>query len=338
MRVLTRMKALYRNILEGLEELYILIRISRLHGHECKGAVRLEAGFVVFSLVKDAQEHIAEFIRYYTVLGAKSIMIVDNGSVDATVDIAESFENVTVFSTSLDFARFESTIRRSFLRRYCRNMWVLAVDVDEHFDFPRGASTTMGDFITYLNSNRYTAVTACMLDMFALEPADRAVPSSFLSRYPYLDYESIEKEPYPNGWLTRNNVVPTGVCIYKGGIRKEVLRTQHEFLLVKHPLMYIDDQIIPFTHPHYCANARIADVVCVLLHFKFTDGLAAKATRIADDSNSDPTWATEHRLYKEFFSANASLLGSHRAYKYGSVMDLANKGFLYVSPTYRAFI
>ena len=82
----------------------------------------------------------------------------------------------------------------------------------------------------------------------------------------------------------------------------------------------------------------IADVVCVLLHFKFTDGLAAKATRIADDSNSDPTWATEHRLYKEFFSANASLLGSHRAYKYGSVMDLANKGFLYVSPTYRAFI
>lgn len=335
MNLLKATKALFRQLARTLERFYVLARIRYHHGPVRQAEAK--SSFVVFTLVRNAEEHLEDFIRYYSKLGAERIFVIDNASVDSTFRIAKLHDKVVLFSTKLKFSRFECAIRRYFIQRYCRHTWVLAVDVDEFFDFPRLTTPTMTEFTAYLGCYGYTAVTACMLDMFARDPAAKSPADDLLSKYQYLDVESIEKAPYPVGWLTRNNAVPDHMCIYKNGIRKRALGTDREFLLVKHPLMFISDEIIPFTHPHYCAQARIADVVCALLHFKFTERVAAKAVDIVADATTDPTWAAENRLYAEAFLPGSALLSSSHAQKYTSVMDLADGGLLYISDTYRTY-
>lgn len=330
MNFIHKLKWLYRLTAAFFEKQYVLHNMQIIHGEVPIPITNRE--FYVFSLVRNAEEHLEEFIHYYLNLGAKKIFIVDNKSDDRTVEIAKTYDFVTVFSTPLSFARYESQIRRWFLKHYCHQAWVIAVDIDEHFDFPRKGEIEMPEFIDYLNSKGFTAVTACMLDMFAINSRQEDTQGTpFSSKYPFTDIQDIEKDSYPVSWLTRNNVVPPGIGTYKNGVRKAILKTDHEFLLVKHPLMFINKEIIPFTHPHYCAHAIIADVTCALLHYKFTDGFIARTMKIALDPKTHPHWAKENLLYADYFSKNQSCFHSDHAYQYLSVEDLAEKHLLFVS-------
>jgi len=332
MKLLSYVKQLYHRLADYLDHQYILHQIRHVHGARPRPLTNQE--FYVFCLVKNGEEHIDEFVRHYRALGAKQILLIDNQSEDHTVEKAKSYENVTVFSSSLHFALYECRMRRSFLKHYCKNSWVMAVDIDEHFDFPGRGHAGMPQLIAYLNTHGYTAVTACMLDMFTVNNQDQATTTDFSARYPCTDIADIEKAAYPTNWLTRNNAVPAGICIYKNGIRKVALQTDHEFLLSKHPLMFVDHAIIPFTHPHYCAHARIADITCVLLHYKFTRGFVARTLKIAMASDTHPHWAKENLLYAEYFSRYNLNNLAKKAYSYHSVDDLSENQFLYVSDRY----
>lgn len=336
MKLLSCVKQLYRHLAAHLDQQYILQHIRHVHGAHPTPLTNRE--FYVFCLVRNGEEHIDEFIHHYRALGAKQILLIDNQSEDRTVEKAKSYENVTVFSSSLHFAKYECRMRRSFLKHFCKNTWVMAVDIDEHFDFPGRSRAGMSELIAYLNTHQYTAVTACMLDMFTVGSRCQDAPTNFSTRYPFTDITDIEKSAYPVNWLTHHNTVPHGIGIYKNGIRKIALQTDHEFLLVKHPLMFVDQSITPFTHPHYCANARIADITCILLHYKFTNGFVARSLKIAKASDTHPYWAKENLLYAEYFAhINPSTL-AEKAYSYRSVDDLAEKHFLYVSDCYYTFL
>ena len=50
---------------------------------------------------------------------------------------------------------------------------VVALDVDELFDYPYSDVVSLGSFLRYLSKKSYTAVTAQMLDMFPGEPLER---------------------------------------------------------------------------------------------------------------------------------------------------------------------
>lgn len=336
MNLLYCVKKLYHRLAAYLDQQYILHHIRHVHGVTPVPLKNEE--FYVFCLVKNGEEYIDEFVRHYQNLGAKQILLIDNLSEDRTIEKAKSYENVTVFTSPLHFAQHECRMRRSFLKHFCKNAWVIAVDIDEHFDFPGRGQVAMQQLIAYLNTHEYTAVTACMLDMFTVDSKCQDTPTEFSVRYPYTDIADIEKSTYPVNWLTNNNIVPQGIGIYKNGIRKLALQTDHEFLLVKHPLMFVDQSIIPFTHPHYCANARIADITCVLLHYKFTQGFVARAKRIAEDLESHHVWAKENQLYTEYFSHSNLDNFAEIAYPYLSVDDLVEKQFLYVSQTYFYYV
>ncbi|MGE5469640.1 MAG: glycosyltransferase family 2 protein [Bacteroidota bacterium] len=335
MDYLKKTRSLFRKAIDYIDDRYVLSRIRHVHGK--KPWHLPENEFHVVTLVRNGEAYMREFIEYYIRLGARHIFIIDNRSDDRTGEIAREYDCVSVYATSLNFSSHETKIRKCFLQYRFRLSWVLCVDIDEHFDFPGADDISMREFIDYLNTRKFTAVNACMLDMFS-DGAGPATGQPFRLAYPYVNVGAIDKAAYSVDWLVRGNTVPTGIGIYKNGIRKKALQTDHEFLLVKHPLLYISPEIIPYTHPHYCAHARIADVSCALLHYKFTAGFLERARQIASDPRTHPTWAKENALYVEHFSRNEYLSEPESAYRYISATDLADREFLHVSAAYLEYL
>ena len=106
--------------------------------HWVSGPRSVEASveeFVVVSLVRDGAVYLPEFLRHYRELGAKHIVLLDNGSTDGTPALVASEPDVTVMRTPAPFKIYENIMRRWLVTRFGRRNWVLCVDIDEFFDY-----------------------------------------------------------------------------------------------------------------------------------------------------------------------------------------------------------
>jgi hypothetical protein len=286
--------------------------------------------------VRNGEEYIDEFVAHYRSLGATLFCFIDNQSTDGTVARISRHTDASLWTTDLPFSEYESLIRRYFLLHHFRNRWVFCVDIDEHFAYPGSDQISVAQLLRYLEAKRYNAVTACMLDMLAEGDSRSVEAANFAQRYPLFDLHDIQKEPYPATWLTRKNVVPEGIAEFQGGVRRRMSDSEHRFVLLKHPLLKIVDGLIPFTHPHYCANARIADVATVLLHYKFTGTFMARAQALASDPATFSYWAQENRIYVDFFKRTHDF-GSLPLGPYQGCNVLVDAGLLQRSDDYSAF-
>lgn len=332
----SRLKKYVRAALEHLDRWYVLRNIHHLVGEKPSSIKQDE--YSVVSLIKNVEYFLDEFIQYHQRLGAKHIYLIDNSSSDHTIELSTKYERVTIYTTTLNFSLYESRIRGYFIKKYFPMSWVLCVDADEHFDYPCSNKISMSDFITYLREHSYTAVAACMLDMFPREKYSNLPEGSFSSVYKYVDISEIRKEVYPTDWYcSRGNKVPKGVISYSGGIRKKISNASGDYLLIKHPLIYVTNDLIPFTHPHYSANLSIADVTCVLLHYKFVMGFEKRMEHIATDKESHQDWARENRACVESLSVTSgeNIFFSENAMEYQTVEDLSDKGLLFISTGYK---
>jgi hypothetical protein len=326
-------RRLARSVLDRLEQARILSRI-----HYCQGVLPAAAprdlGVVV--LVRDGEEYVDEFMAHYRSLGLRRFCFIDNQSADGTVAKIRRHKDASLWTTDLAFADFESLIRSCFLLHHFRGRWVFCVDIDEHFVYPGSDKIGVTELVRYLEAKRFNAVTACMLDMLPETDRRSGAGGSFRETYPMFDLRNIEKAPYPDGWLTRDNVVPEGIPEFHGGVRSRMSTSGHRFVLLKHPLMKIADGLIPYTHPHYCARARIADVNAALLHYKFIGSFLDRARALAKDPRTSPYWARENRIYVDFFNRPGGLDSLPLA-RYAGCDALVDAGLLRTSDAYRAF-
>jgi hypothetical protein len=146
----------------------------------------------------------------------------------------------------------------------------LCVDVDELFDYPFSDRVSITALLNYLRSKSYTAVVAHLLDMFSDTPLDElnSAPHDDLRRkYRYYDISDITKEDYALRYGRYNKASNPDITFYFGGIRRILFGTDD--WLSKHPLVFCDGRVIPIRTGHDVYNAHIADITCVLYHFKF---------------------------------------------------------------------
>ncbi len=68
-----------------------LIKFSVRHLHGTRSTAFTQDGFVVLCLVKNGEDYIKTFIEYHLSLGPSRIVILDNGSTDETVSIAQRY-------------------------------------------------------------------------------------------------------------------------------------------------------------------------------------------------------------------------------------------------------
>jgi len=317
--------------------------IEHLYGPE---EVAYEADeLVVVCLVRDGRPYVKSFVEHYASMGTKHIFFLDNESTDGTVEALKKYDNVTVLRTALPFKRYALLVRQYLIERFGRGRWCLCVDIDELFDYPYSDIVGLGSLLRYLNERSYTAVAAQMLDMFPEEPLSGSGRPSELpdeplkERHRFYDVSNISRITMRGHPLFRNNTLESSeVEALRGGIRQTLFGFRAN--LTKFPLVFSDGRVTPFDgSTHWVDNARIADLTCVLLHYKFLDGYlreqAAQAVR--EEHHYDNS--AEYKEYLRVLEGNPTLrVKQDTSKEIQGVNDLVENGFLIVSEDYIGWV
>lgn len=291
---------------------------------------------LAISVVRNGAAHLPAFLEHHFALGVCHVVLLDNGSTDATVDIAREHERVTLLRCDLPYAQHENVMKRYLARRFSLGRWNLCVDVDELFDYPYSSSLGLRSLIGYLNHRSFTAVVAQMLDLFPAGPLREAriVPGASLREtFPFYDLTDVRRTPYPFGTLSN-----PAVHMHWGGIRKAVFGTDNG--LTKAPLVRVEESVDLFVKYHHVRNARVADFTCALLHFPFTEAFAAKVEEAVTAGRYGGPTAWEYERYREALLAGGGDLRLMRptARRLGRVEELTAEGFLVVSGDYLRWV
>lgn len=308
---------------------------KRLHG-EFK-PVRQD-DLVVVALMRDAEKHVAPFVRHHLELGARQVVLMDNGSVDESVERALRFKEVTALKCDVPFATHKLAMKRYLSDRFGKGCWCLIADIDERFDYPYSEALALRGFLEYLNRHRFSAVVAQMLDLFSDGPHHKwpDVGDGLAKEHRFFDVSVIDQQPY--------RVHPTNVVgdselrKWSGGIRKSAFQMSANPNLTKHPLLFPNRGATPCSKSsHRCRHARIADVTCVLEHYKF-DRQFYDRCRLAVDRKNYYQESAEYREYLSALRQDPHLtLKRETAQPYVSTSALADAGLLWVSPAYRKY-
>jgi hypothetical protein len=306
--------------------------VEHVHGPE-----EMEYGpdeLVVVSLVREGEHYVRDFVDHHLSMGAKHVVFLDNGSTDETVSTARSLDNVTVLRTELPYKKYALLMKQYLIRRFGKGRWILCNDVDELFDYPYSDRVSLRSFLAYLNENSYTAVVAQMLDMFPegpLSEEDKNV--SLKERHRFYDLTNLREEAYDSFWREGNAVSNEEIKILRGGIRKTVFGTNP--YVTKHPLVFVDEEIEPLANfAHRVRNARVADVSCVLYHYKFVEGFREHAERAVREGNYWHGSAAYKRYLGVLEETPGLRIKQSTSRELSNVNELVDGGFLLVSEAY----
>src|SRR5215213_1151573 len=314
--------------------------IEHLHGPE---EVDYEPDeLVVVCNVRDGRPYVKSFVEHYRSLGAKHLFFLDNNSTDGTVEALKNYDNTTVLRSKLPWKEYEVLFKQYPVGRFGRkNRWCLYADIDEHFDYPYSDVVGLDSFLGYLNSNSYTAVAAQMLDMFPEEPLsgreENLEDEPLKERLRFYDISNISRRSIKelHHLHNRNNMLESDeIEMFRDGIQNTIFGSKP--LRTKFPLVFTDGRIKPFDRSsHWVDNAKIADITCVLSHYKFLDGYfhkqAAQAVREGQYHNN----SARYKRYLEVLDKNPALqMKRESARELRGVNDLVENGFLVVSEEY----
>jgi glycosyltransferase involved in cell wall biosynthesis len=297
-------------------------------------------------LVRNGREHIPAFLHHYRTLGVKHFFFIDNGSDDDTLARLEAQPDVTTYTTELPHKHYEREIRRLIIERHCRGSWCLNVDIDELFDYPRSDQLGLVGLLAYLSEHQFTAMTGYLLDMYAKENGFGAAGELDLQTlYPYYDISNVARADYftdqVKAFCDRNVLSSARVPCYFGGIRKTLFGSKvgEDYLLTKHPLIFLDGRLEPVTHPHYSNQARVADITGVLYHYKFTPSFKAKVQESRTSQRYVKFAQGQYEQYDKRIGQRDSLaIDTPGTQRWRGVQQLVDQGFLMSSPAYEAHV
>ncbi len=302
--------------------------------------VELEAGqAAVTCLVKNGDYYAQAFIEHYLSAGFRHIFLLDNGSDDATVDIARGFEDVSVYRCLLPVGSYQGALKRAIAQRAVHGGWCLDVDIDEFFEYPHSNRLKLDEFLRYLDERDFTAVLTQMVDMFSDERiASLAASSSnddFQTRYRYYDLSAARSEPYRASTLAerfaaRNQLGNPESELFFGGIRGELFGL--DCLLTKHSLFRTDRDLELFSQVHFVNRASVADVSAAILHYKLVSN--CYETSVLNHEAFPATRQGYEDLMKLIESKPDHRIRTDTAREFDAAEDLLDQGFLFASPDY----
>src|SRR5215203_6371012 len=184
-----------------------------------------------------------------------------------------------------------------------------------------------------------------MLDMFPEESlSDRASnPDEPLKqRHRFYDITNVKRvsiKEHPRTTNTNNTYQSNDIEFYSGGIRPTVFDCVPPWLTRWTPT-FSDGKLKHFTHDaHRVEDARVADLTCVLLHYKFLDEHFHKKVAQAVREENYPYNSRQYKRYLQVLENSPSLqLKRETARELRSVNDLVENQFLVVSEEYMMLV
>src|SRR5262249_35193734 len=137
--------------------------------------------------------------------------------------------------------------------------------------------------------------------------------------------------------VMNNTLYNSRIARYQGGVRAQFFGLE-SVELMKHPLMYLDGVLKPIEDAHTVDRARIADISCVLYHYKFVDRfihIVEGAVRKGNYSGG----SYEYKHYHRALQQNPHLcLKTETASTLHHVNQLVDEDFLHVTERFRAWV
>lgn len=316
-----------------------MVRAATRHAHGAQNVVLGADEVMVVVMLKDAAYNLTDFIEHHMALGARHILIVDNGSTDETVKIARRYDNVSVAINTLPVSLHECALRAIPARLYAEGGWFLFLDSDEMLDPPAGMRR-LSAVTQYCATQGATAVVGQMLDLYAPLPLSETATLSYqearnvFRRYALHDVESI---PYtdrgvPFAWrLRRNRLLNSAVGLKYGGIRNRCFGER--CCLTKHSFVKNAPNVDLYCHPHCSSRVVVADFTLPILHYKFCGDLAARDRRQVEQG----VWrhGEDRKRLDVLSKAEDITIFSPGEMTYDSPEALYDQGFLVASEQFR---
>ncbi len=315
--------------------------IEHLHGPE--EVPYAEDELVLVCLVRDGRPYVKSFVEHHLSLGVKHMVFLDNGSTDGTVEALKKYDNVSVLRTELPFKEYKHLMRQYLVARFGKDRWSLYVDMDELFDYPYSDIVSLSSLIGYLNSKSYTAVVAQMLDMFPEKPlvSDQArnLDEPLKELHRFYDISNLGRRSMKGLPRLRNNTLESDeIEALSDGIRNTIFDAVP--YLTRFALIFSDGRVKPFEDSgHWVDGARVADLTCVLFHYKFVNEHFHK--KVASAVREEQYWknSVTYKKYMEVLASTPSLqLRRETSKEIEDVNELLENGFLVVSEDYVSWV
>ncbi len=324
----------------GLRERALPLMVKHLAG---RSSIRLaENQAAVTCVYKNGEYYLQQFIEHYLKMGFQHIFFLDNGSSDEIIETARKYENVSVYRCEQPIERYMLSFKKHLAERTVVGGWCLDADMDEFFDYPFSDQVGLHGLLDYLNGKGYTAVMNQMLDMFSDRPLShltRMQQENLKEVYRYYDISQVSKVAYRKSEQAvtygGRNVLPNeDISLCYGGVRKTLYGLNP--LLTKHSLFRTGHGLELFPHGHFVNRAKLADMSCLLIHYK----LVSNASETSRD-NRDAFHGVS-KGYGDLLDLLAKKPGyrikRETAEAFQRAEELLETGFLFASDDYRAFV
>ncbi len=320
------------------------LTVTHLHG---PARVQLRSDeAIVTCVVKNGEFYMESFIEHYTRMGFRHIFFLDNGSADQTISIAKKYNNVSVCQSTLSIEANQGLYKGYLAERSAVGGWCVDADIDEFFDFPGSDVMELREFLDYLNRNEFTAVMTQLLDMFSDQSLSHLVQKQqedLKDVYQYYDVSELERTEYRRAEFVqknacRNEVTNPNTELLFGGIRKTLYGSGWltNCLLTKHSLFRLGKGLDLFPHVHFVNNAKLADVSCLMLHYKLTSNALETALQ---NKESFSGIGRGYNDFIDFLLKNPDYhIKQSTAFKYEGAEALVEQRFLFASDQYREFV
>jgi len=207
-------------------------------------------------VVKDESEMLPHFLAHYRKIGVRSFIIIDNDpDCDMTIedDLRDGLD-IIMIKAPFGFAKNNHGMNwiNEFLNaQKCE--WLLFVDIDEFFIYPRYEEINIYAFIDQLAAVHQTAVSAFMLDMYDLQYLEQSIPGPNIEEHLYFydEYYFVTDLFPPYRFIT-------------GGVRGS---GRWSNMLNKVPLIKASEEI-RYIGNHSVSHCAIGKNTAVLLHYK----------------------------------------------------------------------
>lgn len=302
-----------------------LIAAPRLHRLSAQPPPRPLGEIWLFSVVRNEALRLPAFLRYHFDLGVSRVILVDNGSTDATLDIARADSRVHVFRTTQSFAGNKIAWQELLLRRYGTGHWNLVLDADELFAYRDMDTNSLPDLAHSLDAEPAQALHSVFIEMFPRGPLRglRYAPSDSLpATAPFFDAAPYVRVPYRSVFG-----LPGSTFVYMGGTRQRVFGG--EFGCSKVPFFkYAPGQFLRLGL-HTIEGANLSSHQGAVLHFKYLQDFHEKVAR---ESVRNVYWngASEYKAYAALLEKNPDFTLWHPgASRFESWRSLADAGLIF---------
>lgn len=282
-------------------------------------------------VVRDGDLFVDAFVDHHLSLGVEHVYVLDNGSVDGTIDVALArAPDVTVVQCTLPFNEWETQLKRYLVAMAgSAHDWVALLDIDEFLDWPGRSVKGARDLLDYLDGHGFSAMLNQMLDMFPRTWAADASADFDRRAHRFYDLADLKRVPYQQFAAEHmlNATAPDGLAFHLNGFRWRLFGLSRALWLTKHALLR-PNRGASVSHPHLAQDVAVADVTGVLLHYHFTGRLEERVAQALEDHRYGWSADEEYGRYSGVLTAGPRDLVTATTRELIDVDQLVDEGFL----------